>query len=484
MAATEQKEACFEMGPETHAIPMTLFSNNRQRLAARLRAMSACPPNAVVVLRGGTGEMHNDTDHEEMFRQESYFHWAFGALEPDCMGAIDVATGEGVLFIPRLPAEYATWMGKIQPPEHFKSRYAVDKCGFTDEMPAFLNDLAENAVLLTMNGLNTDSGAYSIETEFEGMDQYTVNKALLHAEITELRVFKTPEEIEVLRYANRISSAAHKEVMKQITPGRKEYQMEAVFHHHCHFVGGCRHVSYTCICGSGLNGATLHYGHAGAPNDKTINDGDMCLFDMGGEYFRYASDITCSYPANGKFTDFQKVVYNAVLKSGVDVMAAMKPGVSWPAMHLLSDRVHCEELLRAGVLKGTVEDLMANNIGALFQPHGLGHFMGIDTHDVGGYPKGVERATQAGLKSLRCGRVLEAGMCITVEPGIYFIPAILEPACDDPAKAQFLNVELIKANLGFGGVRIEDNVILTEDGIELLTDVPRTVEEIEAFMAK
>ena len=110
-------------------------------------------------------------------------------------------------------------------------------------MPAFLNDLAENAVLLTMNGLNTDSGAYSIETEFEGMDQYTVNKALLHAEITELRVFKTPEEIEVLRYANRISSAAHKEVMKQITPGRKEYQMEAVFHHHCHFVGGCRPVT-------------------------------------------------------------------------------------------------------------------------------------------------------------------------------------------------------------------------------------------------
>ena len=210
----------------------------------------------------------------------------------------------------------------------------------------------------------------------------------------------------------------------------------------------------------------------------------MCLFDMGGEYFRYASDITCSYPANGKFTEFQKVIYNAVLKSGIDVMAAMKPGVSWPAMHLLSDKVHCEELLAAGVLKGSIDDLMSNNIGALFQPHGLGHFMGIDTHDVGGYPKGVERGTQAGLKSLRCGRVLEAGMCITVEPGIYFIPAILEPACEDPAKAQFLNVELIKANLGFGGVRIEDNVILTEDGIELLTDVPRTVEDIEAFMAK
>jgi Xaa-Pro dipeptidase len=254
-------------------------------------------------------------------------------------------------------------------------------------------------------------------------------KAILHPEITELRVFKSAEEVEVLRYANKISSAAHKKVMQTIKPGMKEFQLESVFHHHCYFVGGCRHVSYTCICGSGMNGATLHYGHAGAPNDKTIHDGDMFLTDMGGEYFRYASDITCSYPANGKFTEFQATIYNvrcaffdrilhsrmsldpthvrlkiyhacdqwhssrestpltvviinyveaskAVLKSSVDVMAAMKPGVPWPDMHRLSDRVHCEELLKAGVLKGDIDDLMSNHVGSLFQPHGLGHFMG------------------------------------------------------------------------------------------------------------
>jgi len=132
-------------------------------------------------------------------------------------------------------------------------------------------------------------------------------------------VIKTEMELQVLRYVCDISAAAHVEIMKKIRSGMKEYQCESMFSNYCYYNGGCRFCSYTCICGSGNNGSVLHYGHAGAPNDKSIEDGDMCLFDMGAEYYCYTSDITCSFPVNGKFTEEQKIVYNAVLKANQSV---------------------------------------------------------------------------------------------------------------------------------------------------------------------
>lgn len=168
----------------------------------------------------------------------------------------------------------------------------------------------------------------------------------------------------------------------------QEYQSEANFLHHVYHEGGCRRVCYTCICGSGSRGAVLHYGHAGAPNDLEVEDGDMVLFDMGAEYYCFCSDITCSYPANGKFTEDQKLVYNAVLRANRAVVAAAKPGVSWVDMHLLANRTLLEDLKAGGLLRGEVDDMMAHNLGGYFQPHGLGHFMGLDVHDVGGYLEG------------------------------------------------------------------------------------------------
>merc|ERR1711936_444987 len=207
------------------------------------------------------------------------------------------------------------------------------------------------------------------------------------------RVTKTPLELDVLRYASKISSLAHMHVMRTIKPGMKEYQAEATFLHHVYFYGGARHVCYNCIAASGRSGAVLHYGHAGAPNDQTVKDGDMLLFDFGAEYCCYCSDITCSYPANGKFTDKQKIVYNAVLRANRAVLAACKPGVVWSDMH----------------------------------------FMGCDVHDVGGYLEGhPERSSLAGLRSLRTARVLAAGQVLTIEPGCYFIDFLLDRALADP----------------------------------------------------
>jgi len=245
-----------------------------------------------------------------------------------------------------------------------------------------------------------------------------------------------------------------------------------------------RHVGYICICASGHNGSVLHYGHAAAPNDKVIKDGDMCLFDMGGEYYCYVSDITCCFPANGKFTDKQKLIYNAVLRSNRAAQAESKPGVKWADMHRLSERVILEDLKAGGLLQGSVDDMMKAHLGAVFMPHGLGHLMGLDVHDVGGFPKGVERIDEPGISNLRTTRVLQERMVITVEPGCYFIDHLLDQALANPEQAKFMVKSKIDEFRGTGGVRIEDDVAITATGVELLTDVPRTVEEIEAFMSK
>ncbi|XP_077375774.1 xaa-Pro dipeptidase [Festucalex cinctus] len=480
MAAAPQP--VFWLGNDTLRVSAELFAENRRRLCSGLRAVECVESCSIVMLQGGEQQQRHCTDTDLLFRQESFFHWAFGVTEADCYGAIEVDSGKSFLFVPKLPASYATWMGEIYSKDHFRKKYAVDEVHYTADVAEVLSNL-KPAVVLTLRGQNTDSGSVSREASFEGISQFKVNNTLLHPVIVECRLIKTDMELEVLRYTNRVSSEAHKIIMKSVKPGQKEYEMESLFQHYCYTKGGMRHTSYTCICGTGNNASVLHYGHAGAPNDKTIVDGDMCLFDMGGEYYCYSSDITCSFPANGKFTADQRAIYEAVLKSSITVMAAIRPGVKWTDMHRLADRVHLEELVKVGILKGSVEDMMKVHLGAVFMPHGLGHLLGIDVHDVGGYPEGVERINEPGLKSLRMGRLVRERMVLTVEPGIYFINHLLDQALKDPAQSCFINNQVLGRFRGFGGVRIEDDIAVTADSIELLTCVPRTVDEIEAFMS-
>ncbi|KAM6195103.1 xaa-Pro dipeptidase isoform 2-T2 [Sarcoramphus papa] len=424
----------FWLGNETLKVPVALFVLNRRRLCDRLRQNKDVQKNSVVLLQGGEDTQRYCTDTGIVFRQESYFHWTFGVTEAGCFGAVDVDTGRSMLFVPQLPESYAVWMGKIHPPEFFKKKYAVDEVHYVNEISSVLAS-KKPAVLLTLRGVNTDSGNVSKEASFEGISQFNVNNKILHPEIAECRVIKTDMELEVLRYTNKISSEAHKEVMKAVKAGMKEYEMES-------------------------------------------------LFDMGGEYYCYSSDITCTFPANGKFTPDQRAIYEAVLKSSRAVMKAVRPGVAWPDMHRLADRVHLEELTKIGILKGNVDDMVKVHLGAIFMPHGLGHLLGIDVHDVGGYPEGVERIDLPGLRSLRTARSLEQGMVLTIEPGIYFIDHLLDQALHDPAQSCFINNDVLQRFRGFGGVRIEDDIAVTASGMELLTCVPRTVEEIEAFMAE
>ncbi|XP_048461895.1 xaa-Pro dipeptidase [Rhincodon typus] len=415
-------EPSFSLGNETLRVPMALFALNRRRLCEQLRKNTEVPKKAVVVLQGGDELQRYCTDTGIVFRQESYFHWTFGVLEADCYGAVEVATGKSLLFVPKLPESYAVWMGTIHNRDHFKKKYSVNEVHYTCDVAEVLKKLQPD-MLLTLRGVNTDSGHTTREAAFDGISEFNVNNTLLHPVIMEW-------------------------VMKAVQIGMKEYELESLFEHYCYTRGGMRHTSYTCICGSGVNSAVLHYGHAGAPNEKTVQDGDMCLFDMGGEYYCYGSDITCSFPANGKFTPDQRDIYQAVLKASRAVMSAVRPG---PQKH------PSDHHLQLSFVKT---------------------FQQEDGH------RGVERIDEPGLRSLRTTRELLQGMVLTIEPGIYFIDMLLDQALADPAQACFINRDVLARFRGFGGVRIEDDIAVTASGMELLTCVPRTVEEIEAFMAE
>ncbi|KAH9314828.1 hypothetical protein KI387_023455, partial [Taxus chinensis] len=435
---------------------------------------------------GGEEQTRYCTDHSILFRQESYFAYLFGVREPDFYGAIDISTGKAFLFSPRLSEEYAIWLGKIPSLSYLKERYEVDETYYIDEMESVLSSLAtgnENVLLYLLHGLNTDSNKFSQPAIFEGLKTFKSNLDILHPILTECRVIKSDLELNLLRYVSEVSSAAHVEVMRETRVGMKEYQLESTFLHYTYMYGGCRHCSYTCICATGENSSVLHYGHAAAPNDRTLEDGDMALLDMGAEYHFYGADITCSFPVNGKFTDDQRMVYNAVLRAHKAVISAMKPGVSWVDMHKLAEKVILESLKDANILLGTVEEMMEKRLGAVFMPHGLGHFLGLNTHDPGGYAEGLERPKEPGLRSLRTVRVLQEGMVITVEPGCYFINATLIPAMENSDTSCFINKEAIVKHQNFGGVRIESDLIVTADGCENLTNCPRETWEIEAVMS-
>lgn len=470
----------FSVGPDTHHVPMSMHAGARRRLIERLRRRGV-PDNAVVLLQGGAQQTKYDTDRELLFEQESFFQYVFGVKEPGFSGAIEVRTGRATLFMPKLPEAYAVWMGRIHPPDHFAAAYEVDEVRYVDEMASVLNALRPD-VLLLLQGRNSDSDLTARAADFQGIRDFKTDLATLYPEIVECRVHKSEDEIEVLRYVNGIASAAHIEVMRRCKPGITEYQLEAAFLHEIYARGGCRFSAYTSICGCGPHSAILHYGHQGAPNDATLRDGDMFLTDSGAQYHGYVSDITCSYPVNGRFTSEQRTIYEAVLAANRAVQRTMKPGVLWPDMHRLSVRVITEHLRDAGILKGTVDELLHHHVPALFMPHGLGHLMGLDVHDVGGYPKGISRIDEPGIRSLRCGRKLEAGMVITVEPGIYFIDALLQPALADPQMARFIARDVLE-RFGTFGVRIEDDVLVTANGSENFTQVPRDITEIEAVMA-
>ena len=464
-----------------------MFEDNRQRLVQRFKTDNPDIKEGIIFLDGGKQTSRYSSDTDNVFRQESFFMWAFGVRDADIYGAIDVATGRSYLFVPQFPDAYTIWFGEIRKEEHYLRDYNVDEVYFEDDIAQFFTarkDLGQK--IYRLKGMNSDSKITHAAAEHPNLAKLDLpyeDTKLWHS-FVETRVIKSEDELEVMRYATKISSDAHKEVMKQIRPGWMEYQAEALFQYHCYDKGGMREVAYTCISATGANAAILHYGHAGEPNTRLTKDGDMCMFDMGGEYCCYAADISCSYPINGKFTDDQKLIYTAVYNAWKAVLDNSKAGVQWPDMHKLAEVEILKVLKENNLIKGDIDEMMANRLGAVFMPHGLGHFIGLDVHDVGGYMDHTpKRSTLPGLRSLRTARTLEANQCITIEPGCYFVWSVIQDiAKNQPTLAAFLNMEELERFKDFGGIRIESDCVIHEDYCEDMCDVPRTIEEIEEFM--
>jgi len=268
----------------------------------------------------------------------------------------------------------------------------------------------------------------------------------MHNVLAASRVIKNDEEMEIMRWASKITCEAHCAVMKNCKPGMRESQLCAHFDFDGRNKYFCGEVKpYHSICGCGPTAATLHY----LVNNKWLKDGQMMLTDQGHQVHHYVSDVTISFPVNGKFTQKQKDIYNIVLKANREVFKKLKPGVNWKEMHLLSERITLEGLKELGLLSGDVDEMMESRLGFVFQPHGLGHLIGLDVHDVGGYLEGAtpERDMRPGLKNLRTARNVEEGMCLTIEPGCYFRDFLLEGKVD-PAKVKldlkFLNLDKIR----------------------------------------
>ena len=396
----------LSMGHETYKVPIKdVFVANRRKLVQELHRAGIS--NGVIFLEGGGSTTRFDSDHEPIFRQESYFWYLSGVKEPDCSLSVDVASGETCLFVPKLPESYATIMGRIRTLEEWKDIYHVEDVKYTEQVEEVLMKLLtkdtpktngvngmtngnRHSQLLLMRGLNSDSG-----TMFEPPKSITDNSKLstyvqtesLFPILAECRVIKSDAELSLLQHVTEVTSFAHAYVMRNIKPGMMEYQGESLFRHYCYYNYGCRLVGYTPICGCGPNAAILHYGHSGEPNARESAPGDICLFDMGAEYFGYGSDVTCSFPIDGKFAEKQRPIFSAVLHAQIAVYNLMKPGVSWLHCHKAAEKAILQDLVEIGIVipgEKSIDALVEMRLGAVFMPHGLGHLIGIDTHDVGG----------------------------------------------------------------------------------------------------
>lgn len=370
----------FRRGTSFAVDRLKIYGKNRTRLIEDLRNKGKT--SGLVLLQGGKAESacFFDTDMELLFRQEAFMHWAFGVETEDIVGVLDLDRSESALFVPRLPAEYAVWLGKVEPPSTFKEMYGVTEAGYLEDLERFVQ-ARQPSTLYVLSGVNSDSGrpTYGFDVaavlpSLSGAVQ--VDTATLYPSMVSLRRRKTPEEIEVMRYSSLACSHAHVAALRACKPGMMEFQLESLFLHvgyrcdpaecdrrsnrlasqcisvsrietivdngrlNINFVPvflavsllsgpwltagcpptfillfhpsapppaplsprstfGCRHSAYTSIVASGPNPAVLHYGHAGAPNSREMQAGDMVLCDMGLDYNRYASDITCTYPVNG-----------------------------------------------------------------------------------------------------------------------------------------------------------------------------------------
>ncbi len=438
---------------------MTTKISKQEFTRRRKNLMAQMEPDSIAIVPAAK-EVTRNRDADYPFRQDSDFYYLSGFAEPDAVLVLLPGRkhGQYVLFCRERDPLMELWNGYRAGPEGAVADFGADDAFPISDIDDILPGLLEGRervyyamgrhqdfdrkVMQWVNVIRSQvrTGAHP-PGEFLDLDH------LLH----DLRLYKSAAELRVMKKAGKISAAAHKRAMQFCKPGVAEYQLEAEILHEFG-LNGARFPAYSSIVGSGRNGCILHY----TENRDVIKDGDLVLIDAGCELEHYAADITRTFPANGKFSKEQKALYELVLKAQLAAIKTIKPGAHWNQSHDVTVKVITEGLVELGLLKGKASKLIEKGAYKDFYMHRAGHWLGMDVHDVGDYKIGDE------------WRVLEEGMVMTVEPGIYVAPD---------------NTKVAKKWRGIG-IRIEDDVVVTKDGCEILSaDVPKAIAEIEQLMA-
>jgi Xaa-Pro aminopeptidase len=422
--------------------------------------MDAMEPNSIAIIPAAH-EATRSYDTEYKFRQDSDFWYLTGFPEPDAVAVIDPAKKKPfTLYVrPRDPL-METWYGRRQGVEGAVKNYSADQAFSIDKFPADLAKLLDGhdklyyrfAVDRLMDGRLLDylSGQRVRRLKTAYPPHTIIDPTVV---IGDMRLHKTPEEVDYMQTAATISAEAHVVAMKQVKPGMNEFQVESLIESYMRDKGASG-VAYNSIVGGGDNATILHY----VENNMPLKDGDLLLVDAGAEYRGYAADITRTFPVNGKYSDAQREVYDVVLDTQLQCIEATKTGNTVKARQEFSIELLTEGMKKLGLLKGKTKDLIKKKAYMKYYMHGVGHYLGLDVHDAGRYFSD---------QTAKNSRPFAPGMVLTVEPGLYI------PPDDKSAPAKYRGI----------GVRIEDDVLVTEDGnLNLTAKVPKDPDEIEAIM--
>ena len=437
-----------------------MSSKYREMKLRRKELMAQMEPNSIALLAAAPPSVRN-SDAEYLYRQNSDFHYLTGFTEAQALLALIPGRkqGEVVLFCQEKDKAKELWHGTLMGPDVARQELEIDDAFPVDDMDDILPGLIEGRDRVyysmgkddrfddqVMNWVKVIRSKAKMGAHPPG--EFLMLDHLLH----ELRLIKSTREIKLMQQAAKISAEGHKRAMAYCRPGIKEYELEAELLY-AFTRNGSRAPAYTSIVATGDNACILHY----IENNAEVKSGDLVLIDAGCEYEHYASDITRTFPANGKFSPEQKAIYNIVLKAQLAAIEAIRPGVPWDEPHNISVKIITQGLVRLGILKGRPSQLIKSEAYKDFYMHRIGHWIGMDVHDVGDYKIDDD------------WRLLEPGMVTTVEPGIYISPS---------------NRKVPKKWRGIG-VRIEDDVLITKNGNKVLSaGIPKTVQEIESFMAQ
>lgn len=457
-----------------------VYIDRRNRLRSQLKS-------GLILILGNPESAMNYPANTYPFRQDSNFLYFFGLDHPDLAGVMDIDANRDYLFGNDVTLDDIIWMGPQLLLKDRAQEVGVNHTAPFDNLIAFLHQAIKAGrrvhFLPPYRGEHTLLLKQLLGILTAHVKDY-ISEELIRA-VVDLRSIKDNHEIAEIESALEVTWHMYITAMKMAMPGVTERHIAGTIEGISLAKSGI--VAFPIILS--INGQTLH-NHL---HDNTLVKGKMLVIDAGTESaLHYASDITRSIPVGGMFNQKQKAVYDIVLSANTQSIAAIKPGVPYKDIHLLAATIITEGLKDLSIMKGNTDDAVAAGAHALFFPHGLGHMMGLDVHDMEGlgenyvgYDHTVTRSEQFGLAFLRLARKLQPGFVLTVEPGIYFIPELIDQWKTAGKFTDFINYDKINEFMDIGGIRIEDDVVVTQGGYRVLgKPIPKTVKDIEETMAK